>query len=112
MEITILCDQKDCIHNAAHKVHHDHSNDKCTRSNKPIIIEQFIRLGGSWQDCNSKERDMTDPSKQITTQDLKDIDEAREQKKDVPFGCLSCKSTGDDEADKDYCMNICPVKKE
>jgi hypothetical protein len=29
MEISIMCDQKDCIYNAGHNVHHDHHNDAC-----------------------------------------------------------------------------------
>lgn len=29
MEITVMCDQKNCKFNMGNKVHHDHPNDKC-----------------------------------------------------------------------------------
>jgi hypothetical protein len=73
MNIEILCDQFDCIHNDGHTVHHDHPNDTCKHSHPAIQRypirdklsnnTQFILNGQTI--CNSKERDMTDPNKEI-----------------------------------------------
>ena len=54
MKITILCDQKDCIHNTGNKVHHDHPNDKCTHHH-PII--DLHPIGSAITICHSKEVD-------------------------------------------------------
>jgi hypothetical protein len=59
--ISIMCDQKDCIYNVAHTVHHDHPNDACMHSHPAIQrYGEFPNWVGLF--CNSKERDMTDPS--------------------------------------------------
>ena len=52
MEITIMCDQKDCVHNAGHDVHHDHLHDKCEHYN-PQIHANSIK-GGPGIVCLSK----------------------------------------------------------
>jgi hypothetical protein len=48
--IQIMCDQKDCIYNAAHNIHHDHSYDKCENS-KDVYIS--VKNG-----CISKKMDV------------------------------------------------------
>lgn len=96
MNITVLCDQKDCIYNVANKVHHDHSNDKCTH-HKPQIHILPIQ-GGSKIVCLSKEI-FNDNTPDLCCGIL-EIDNS------IPWQCTHCNQT-----DKDYCTNVCPVTK-
>lgn len=55
MEITIMCDQKDCLYNAGHNVHHDHPNDRCEHQ-----CPHFIpALGLTGKVCGSKQTGVT-----------------------------------------------------
>lgn len=106
MKIIVLCDQLDCISNEGKNIHHDHPNDVCKHSH-PAIQRYTIpnKLAGSFTTgtiCNSKvkynykslespscsvcETPEPDncincchkPKNVITTKDLKDIDNAKE----------------------------------
>lgn len=57
MNIKVTCDQKDCIHNVGHDVHHDHSTDACNKSGVVVIITSsgYTLLKPNVQICATKE---------------------------------------------------------
>ena len=119
MNIQILCDQTDCrfnitkeesvfkLANAATARHNIASNFNIATLMLGIHMcvhhKPHITKHGVGYTCLSKERCMTNP---LTTKDLKDIDEANEQRKihqsNAPISCLQCDST-----DIGDCINCC-----
>ena len=93
MRITIQCNQLGCKHNSEYTINNKH---ECLLTNP-----RFFGKNSDERNCASKEVETT-----LTTHDLLEIDEAKETQKNIPWPCTHCITE-----DTDYCMNICPIKK-
>lgn len=98
MNIQIVCDQLDCRFNA--NKNPNHTLGKCIHCNPDI--HNVLNKMHCFSYDEGKEKII------LTTHDLLEIDETQAITKSiVPFPCKGCI-----EDNKDFCMNVCPIKRE